>query len=233
MRRLALIVLIGALVAAPALAATRSEHKFSMTFSKKAPATATGVSFLTDRFAYTPPAVGRPADRVAKTVFVMAPGTRTDTRAVTRCSEKAARSILGCPAGSKVGSGTATAITGISTLDPVTLKVAVYAAKNGLWAHLTGLSDEVIPLAMTANKITAEVPRSCNPGGSLADDCANGDTVLKTLDIKIARKAKGRRALIRTPAACPKSGVWTNRAIYTYVNGDTEVQSQTTPCRKR
>ena len=236
MRRLSLLILAVVLVATTAaFAATRSEHKFSMTFSKKTPGVATGISFVTDRFAYQPPAVGQPADRVAKTVFVMQPGTRTDTRAVPTCSLATIEGDLGadgCPAGSKIGSGKAVALTGIAALDPATFDVTVYAAKNGLLAYLKGLSLTTIPLTMRANKITAEVPRTCNPGGSLADGCSNGEVVLQRLSVKIDRRSRGGRALIRTPRTCPRSGTWTNTATYAYANGDTETQTVKSPCRK-
>jgi hypothetical protein len=233
MRRLSVVILLAAFLVAPASAGTRSEHHFKMAFSKKAPNVSTGVSFGTDRFAYTAPPVGQPTDRVAKTVFVMHKGTRTDTRAVPNCTLAILQeSSTGCPAGSQVGSGKAQAISGLIDLDPIDMDVTVYAARNGLLAHLGGASPMNIAMSMKDNTITADVPRTCSPGGSLADNCSNGDIVLKTLSVKLNARKRGSRALIRTPRRCPASGVWTNKAVYTYVNGDTETQKVTSKCRK-
>ena len=232
MSRLPVVLVLAAILAAPAAAATRSEHHFKMSFSKKAPNVPTAVSFGTDRFNYAAPPIGQAADRVAKTVFVMHPGTRTDTRAVPNCTLATLEANPdGCPSGSKVGAGTATAITGLTGLDPVEFDVTVYAARNGLLAHLAGLTIQNIELAMKGNRITADVPRICSPGGSLGDNCSNGDTVLKTLNVKLDARKRGKRALVRTPRRCPASGVWTNKAIYAFVNGDTETQTTTTKCR--
>jgi hypothetical protein len=235
MRRLPVVLalILAVVLAVDATAVTRSEHHFKMSFAKKAPGVPTAVSFGTDRFAYTAPPLGQAADRVATTVFVMHPGTRTDTRAVPNCTLATLEGNPdGCPAGSKVGTGTATAITGLSGLDPVSFEVTVYAARNGLLAHLSGLTIQNIELAMKGNRITANVPRICSPGGSLEDGCSNGDTVLKTLSVKLNARKRGTRALVRTPRRCPASGVWTNKAIYTFVNGDTETQTAATKCRK-
>jgi hypothetical protein len=235
MRRLPLLIILALVVATPAVAATRSEHHFSMSFSKKTPATSTGISFVTDRFSYVAPPVGQKADRVAKIVFTMAPGTKTDTRATAVCSKAQLEQggLTACPAGAKVGTGTATAITGLVDLDPVSFQVTVLAKRYGLLAFLAGGGvTQIVELSMSGNKITTEVPRICSPGGALENDCANGDTVLKQMSVKIAPHKRGKHMLVRTPKRCPKAGVWTNTATYTFVNGDTETEKSTTPCRK-
>ena len=234
MSRLPLVVVLALAVAAPAVAATRSEHHYAMSFSKTKPATSSGISFLTDRFNYVAPPVGQKADRVATIVFKMAPGTKTDTRATALCSKAKLEQVgvAGCPSGSKVGTGSAIAITGLVDLDPVKFDVTVLARRNGLLAFLAGGGvTQIVELAMSGNKITTEVPRICSPGGSLANDCVNGDTVLKQMSVKITPHKRGGHALIQTPKTCPKSCVWTNTATYTFVNGDTETEQVTSKCR--
>lgn len=229
-----ILLAVAALAAVPASATTRDEHEFTMSFNTTRPASSAGIKFLTDRVGYVPPVAGQPADRVARTVFALPPGTRTDTRAVPNCSAKKLMEGGGdaCPPRSKVGSGTAIAITGISLIDPIPLKVTVYVGKAGLLAHLTGLQTAVVDLRMKGNRISTDVPRTCLPPGTLADGCSNGEAVLKTLDVKLGARKKGDRALIRTPRTCPATGVWTSRAVYTFVNGDSETVSATSPCRK-
>lgn len=231
---LPIALLAAGALAAPAAAATRTEHDFSMKLTKSRPSTPTGVSFLTDRVSYVPPAFGQPADRVARTVFSMPAGTRTDLGAVPQCTKAALEEggVGACPAGSKIGSGTASAITGLVSLDPVPFTVTVFASSTGLLAHLAGLQTSVIELGMKGSRITADVPRTCLPPGTPADNCRLGDVVLKTLNVKLAARRSGRRSLITTPRRCPSTRVWTYKAVYTYVNGDTETQTTTTRCRR-
>ena len=223
MTRLPLILVAGALAVTPALAATRSEHKFAMTFSSRTPGTPTAVSFLTNRTAYKGTQAGKAADRVTTTTFTLAPGTRTNLAAFPKCSKSAlkANPASGCSAASKVGTGTATVIVG--TLKPTPFTATLYVAKHGLLALLVGAQTQIIGMTVNGNKIVAKVPRTCFPA-----NCKGGyiEAVLKKLTIHLN---KGK--LITTPRTCPKSGKWTNSVVYQYVNGDTEKQTSTSPCK--
>ena len=224
MRRLPIAILAGVLAATPALAATRSEHHFSLTFSSTKPGTSTGVKFLTDRFNYKAPPQGQPADRVATVTFTMPPGTRTNLAAYPKCSKAAleARGPSACPSGSKVGTGKATVITGLP-IDPITLSAQVFTKQGGLLAYLTGSGQtQVIEMSMSSNKIVAQVPRRC----LIATDCSKGEAVLKSLTVTLK---PGK--LVKTPRTCPGSGKWTSAAVYKYVNGDTERQTSKSPCK--
>ena len=213
--------------------ATRSEHKFTMKFTTIKKNTSTGVKFTTNRFAYKPPPFGQKADRVSKIKFVMAKGTRTSTSGLKLCSKSKLQSKgpSGCPSGSKVGSGSATIITGISVFDPVRASVQVFAKKNGLLTYILttqGVSS-VVDLALKGNTITAPVPAKCVvPNESPAQGCPSGEAVIKILTVKILPKGK----LIQTPKSCPSTGQWINKATYTYANGDTETEKSNSPCKK-
>ena len=224
MTRLPIAILAGVVAATPALAATRSEHHFSLTFSAKQPGTSTGVKFLTDRFAYKAPPQGQPADRVANVTFTMPPGTHTNLAAYPKCTKAAldAKGPGGCPSGSRVGTGKAVVITGLP-IDPITLTAQIFTKRSGLLAYLTGSGQtQVIEMSMSRNKIVAPVPRKC----LVATDCTKGEAVLKTLSVTLT---KGK--LVKTPSTCPRSGKWGSTAVYKYVNGDTERETSTSPCK--
>jgi hypothetical protein len=224
MKRLPIAILAGVVATTPALAATRSEHHFSLTFSAKKPGASTGVKFLTDRFNYKAPPQGQMADRVATVTFTMPPGTRTNLAAYPKCTRAAleAKGPQACPSGSKVGTGKATVITGLP-IDPVTLTAQVFVKRAGLLAYLTGSGQtQVIEMSMSRNKIVAPVPRKC----LVATDCSKGEAVLKTLTVTLQ---KGK--LVKTPSTCPRSGKWTSSAVYKYVNGDSERETSTSPCK--
>lgn len=224
MKRLALIALATAIAATPALAATRSEHHFTLAFSKKTPSTQTAVKFVTDRYEYRAPPQGRVADRVATTTFVMAPGTRTNLAPYPKCSKAALldKGPMACPKGSRVGSGKAAVITGLP-IDPITLTAQIFVKRGGLVAYLTGSGQtQVIEMSVQRNKIVAAVPRKC----LIESDCTQGEAVLKLLSVTV-----NPGKLITTPPKCAASHKWTNTAIYKYVNGDVERQTSTTPCK--
>lgn len=223
------------LAALPAAAAVRKGHTFKLTLSAKTTKTSTGATFSTDR-AYTAPAAGTKPLLVTKVVFALPAGTKVNTAAATRCSLATLQSqgAAGCRAGTAIGSGSAVAITG-TALDPVRERIDVFATTSGMAAILTGLQTIVLPLKVSANKLTANLPRLCLPPGTLADDCSKGESVLKTLNIKIKAKTTGSGAkakrLLTTPAHC-SGGTWTSRATYTFANGDRDVQTSTSLCRR-
>jgi hypothetical protein len=219
-----LVALALAVVSVPALAATRQEHRFNLTFTAKSTGSPTGITFLTDRFGYKAPPQGQLADRVATTTFVMAPGSRTNANAYPACSKSAlvARGPMACPKGSRVGSGKAVVITGLP-IDPINMTAQIFTTRNGLLTYLTGSGQtQVIALSMKANKIVAAVPRKC----LVPSDCTQGEAVLKKLTVTLK---PGK--LVMTPAKCPSNHKWTNSVLYKYVNGDTERQTSTSPCK--
>ena len=224
MKKLPFVLLLTALMVVPAWAATRHEHKFSLTFSSKSPRAASGITFSTDRFSYKAPPPGQAADRVGSVTFQLAPGTRINTKAFPSCSKSALteRGPDACPSGSQVGSGKAVIITGLP-LDPVQMTAKVFTTKGGLLTYLTGSGQtQVLGLVAAGSKIVAPVPHVCPTG-----DCSQVEAVLKKLTVTLK---PGK--LVTTPATCPAAGKWTNRALYKFVNGDTETEKSTSACRR-
>ena len=224
MKKPIVVALALALASVPALAATRHEHHFNLAFSAKSTGSPTGITFLTDRYTYKAPAQGQLADRVATTTFVMQAGTRTNSNAYPACSKSAlaAKGPMACPKGSNVGSGKAVVITGLP-IDPINMTAQIFTTRNGLLTYLTGSGQtQVLALSMKGNRIVAAVPQKC----LVPNDCTQGEAVLKKLTVSL--KA-GK--LITTPAKCPASRKWTNTVIYKYVNGDTEKETSTSPCK--
>lgn len=236
----ACLLLIAAIAATllavnPVAAALRSEHTLKLKLSAKTTKKSTGATISTTR-TLSPADAAAKAVRVTKIVFALPAGTKFNTAAATRCSVAAlqARGAAGCKAGSAIGGGTAEAITG-TPFDPIRQQVAVYATKSGLAAILTGVQTAVLPLKLKGNKITAVLPRICRPPGTLANDCASGDILLKALDVTLKAKTRGKgsklKRLITAPASCA-GGRWKSSATYTFSNGDTEVRRASATCRR-
>jgi len=232
---IAVAVALVLLAAIPAAAAVRSEHTLTLKLSAKTPKKSTAATITTTRTP-APPGPDGKALLVTKIVFALPSGTKFNTGAATRCSVATlqAQGAAGCKADSAIGGGTAAALTG-TPFDPIRQNVAVYATTTGLAAILTGLQTAVLPLKVKDNKITVALPRICRPPGTLANDCATGDIILKELDIKLDAKTKGSgsktKRLITTPSKCV-GGKWRSSATYTYSSGDTEVRKSTTSCRR-
>jgi hypothetical protein len=225
MKRLPVIALAAVIAATPAYAAVRHEHKFGLTYTAKTTRSTTGVKFLTNRVNYKAPPQGQAADRVASTTFVLAPGTRINVGAYPKCTAAAlnAKGPQACPKGSNVGTGKATVITGLP-IDPIELSAQIFAKSVGLLAYLTGSGQtQVIEMSISGNKIIAAVPQKC----LIPSDCLKGEAVLKLLSVTL-RPGK----LVTTPTKCPATHKWTNTAIYKYVNGDTETETSSTPCKR-
>jgi hypothetical protein len=224
MKRLSIIILAAAVAATPAYAAVRHEHKFGLTYTAKTTHAQTGVKFLTNRSNYKAPPQGQAADRVASTTFVLAPGTRINVAAYPKCTAGAleAKGPQACPKGSNVGTGKASVITGLP-LDPIVLTAQIFAKNSGLLTYLTGSGQtQVLEMAIKGNKIVAAVPQKC----LIPKDCLKGEAVLKLLSVTLK---PGK--LVTTPSKCPDTHKWINTAIYKYVNGDTEKETSSTPCK--
>ena len=122
-----------------------------------------------------------------------------------------------------MGTGKAVVITGLPTVDPLNMTAEIFTTKGGLLTYLTGKGQrQVIALTMKGNRIVAAVPRKClNPS-----DCTQGEAVLKRLSVTL-----NSGKLVTTPAKCPASHKWTNTVLYKFVNGDTEKETSTSPCK--
>lgn len=230
---LALVCALAGAVAVPVIAATRHEHKFSMKFSSKTSKSSTGLSFSTNRVGYKVPPPNTKADPVTKLVFTLQRGAKINTSAVPACSKSKLESQgpSACPSGSKIGSGSATVITGLPALDPVREKVTLFAKKGGILSYLQGAQNLVIELKVSGNKLTTNVPRVCLPPGTVAQGCPNGEAVLTIFKSNIKAKKTSKGSLITTPSKCPSSHKWTNKVGYTFRNGDTETEQSTSLCR--
>jgi hypothetical protein len=233
---LAAAVVAGLGVAVPVSAAVVNEQTFKLTPSSKKPKASSGITFSTDRKNYTVPAPPAKPVTVQRTVFMLPAGSKIDVTAASACSLSvlAKQGAAGCP-GKSIGSGKAIIVTNVPVLPSIEEDVAMFATKTGMAAQLTGLQTLTLPVKVAGRKITVDVPRLCLPGGTPANNCATGEAVLKSLNVKIKAKTKGSgsksKRLITTPANCV-GGKWTSRAGYAYSNGDVETQTSTSTCQK-
>ena len=155
---------------------------------------------------------------IARAVFRLPPGTRINTAAVERCTAtdeeiRAQGPAAACPPGSKVGSGTLTAVTGFGPpTDPVAGEVTVFNGPDQLIEVVTVPGTQTVAgmdrLTIDGNVLTAHPPAT--PGGP-----PDGRTAVKDIQLKI-----DRGGYITAPAECGSAG-WGYSAHYEFANGAT------------
>ena len=185
------------------VAVAAGSQSYSQKFTVKHPGKPTGVT------------ISAAGPVQPKTITLTFPaGTKINQRATPRCTP-----TLSCPGAALLGWGTATLRvngTGVTQSMPIT----VYNRKGGLlllvWAPGTGQ----IPLepTLSGRTLTLSVPTL--------------PVTLKALKLTINKVGKGPGAYMRTPATCPKAGVWKFTARFDYPNGTSTTRTSRSACVK-
>ena len=223
-KRIVLIALLG--VAVPSVALATS--KFKATFALSYLSLHTGVSSgLTTFMTWSDPAAPGGVPKVIKQITLRFPGgTLFDTSALPTCSasDTAIKRIgaSACPAASKLGAGTTVGAArgGVRFNTLVALfnapgKIIVLVTLNG--APITEFRDTVQRSAIIVHPVLP-------PGVSL-----------ERLFLRVGPHSSGhghaRKAYMRTPSSCPKSGRWKIISTFRYADSSSETLTSTTPCR--
>jgi hypothetical protein len=225
----ALAVLTGGLVlAVPAFGSPQFLSSFEGSYTARAPATGAGFdAFMT----WSDP--GEPGGKpkaVKKIKVDFAPGGRLNTSALPACKasdlDVQVRAVRACPKNTILGTARGQAVYPGST--PFNTFTTLFNARRHIIVVvtldtqkgrlLTNFRDDVRRSSITVNiKVLGSI--------SLIQFRAHVPPH--------SRKAKGKRqAYFTTPKACPTTGVWTNTATFTYVDGSSDQHSSTTPCGK-
>ena len=227
----AIIIFLMLLASAPALARTHVPRQdLTMRFTSAVPGTSTGtrVSIL---FRNPSDPGGKPIP-VRREVFIFPRGTRFDPTVVPRCDARPEELMLlgasACPARSRVGGGRALAISG-TPFDPVSLDISAFENGGGLSLLTTVRTLGLRFVARGVRKgrrLAVKYPRA--PGGP-----PDGQTALREVHNRFAARSSGRRAYVRTPPFCPRSGRWRFVGRFTYSDGITQTAVSFQRCRRR
>ncbi len=221
-----------ALTAATALAASETTT-FSFKQTSKGEDASTGIAFKT---AFGDPAApgGVPAG-LKSFKIVMAKGTKIDPAGAVQCkatdAELMAEAAAACPAASKIGTGsaTATSATGANVKVGAVIFNEKTAAGKNAFLFLFLLNDAyaaVFDAPVKGNTLSASGLTGALPGG----------LVVTQFSGNIAKHSKGkgkkRHDLITTPRTCkPGAKKWVNTATFTFVNGDKDTGTSSSPCK--
>jgi hypothetical protein len=213
-----------------AAAAPGAPVDFALTLSSRAPSTATEAG-LYIRYRAPGSASGKPSP-LRRVVLEAPAGSRFDGGAVPACHAGDGELILlgraACPAASRVGGGTVTAVSGFGPpLDPVTLEATFFNTGRGLLQLLTvpgtGVAAAVVRGRFSAPNTIAFDHLPSVPGGP-----PDFGTAVRTVDVRVG--GGSRRAFLTTPPACPPGREWASQLTYTTADGHTYTAQSTSAC---
>jgi hypothetical protein len=225
------VVAAAAAVAAPtALAGARADYKQS--FTTPVPGASTGID--TQILYKNPSDPDAKPIPVRREVFTFPAGATYDESVVPDCNATDAEIMLlarsACPAESWIGGSVGdTMMTGFPGAGEAPLDVDAWddAGDTVIFGrdHASGIGF-VTRAHREGQVVTVDVPRS--PGGP-----PDGESALRRVHHVFGARSLGTRAYTRTPPTCPKSGVWTFRAQFTFADGVVEDDSYDMPCSSR
>jgi hypothetical protein len=215
---------LAVLVPGAAQAAPRAE--MTLRFAAQKPGTTTSMHLrATYRGAGDPD--GKPSPIHSATIEAPT-GTRLASASIPACAasdeEFRARGRDACPAESRLGAGTLTAITGFGPpFDPFLTDVTVFKTEEG-WVEVVQQPGTSVGLGADRASIkgsTVTLAPPPTPGGP-----PDGRTAIRDVDLNFP--ATG---FVVTPPACPADGLWRARGAFTFEDGVTATAIATTPCR--
>ena len=164
-----------------------------------------------------------------KIVVELPQGMRLDTGVVPNCnasdSDLMTQGAAACPAGSKVGGGVVTVVTGFGPpIDPSATDVTTFQGPPDQLIDLITLPGTGRPLAVDRihlNGRTLSDEPAPVPGGP-----PDGRAAVRKVDLALQPRSVAdgatRRAYITTAADCPASGAWAFRITVFYDDGLTD-----------
>jgi hypothetical protein len=209
MRKFVVLGVLAVVAAATAAVAFASSEATTFSFkqSSHAEGSSTGIAFKVE-FGDPDAANGLPSG-LKDFKITMPKGAKIDPAGAPQCKTTAAdlmsKGAAACPVATRIGTGKATATDGTTIVD-VAYAAAFDAPVKGNTLSAKGLTGAV-------------------PGGLLVTKFSG------TIGKHSKGRGKKKHNLITTPAACPKSKKWTNKASWAFVGGDKDTSTSTSGCK--
>lgn len=208
--------------------AAREHVTFQWDLSARDPGTPSGLRIR----AGIPDRNGKPP-QLERVVYYLPAGMGLDGTVVPACSatddDFNTKGRDACPAETRVGGGTLTAVSGVGPpVDPLSTEATIYQGHNEFIEVFTPPgSDRVVAIdhaRFGPGTLTLNPPPA--PGGP-----PDGHTTPKDIDFTFPAHTVGERTLFRAPPTCPSPNGWVARVVATYAGGETESATSTTPCQ--
>jgi hypothetical protein len=218
-------------LAVPANSAVNGNAALRLTFTSTQPGASTGIR-VDVRLGDPVGSDNKPRQLTAARIQLPT-GTVIKTSARPQCTAPdpvlQTAGALGCPADSRVGSGSVTAVTGFGApVDPLVGDDAVFNGEDELIEIVTppgapAPAAGVDRLTISGSTLTAHPPTV--PGGP-----PDYTTNIKRIRFVVPAHGSGADAYITTPPRCPRSGHWRTVATFTFAGGMTDRVTADTPC---
>jgi len=207
---------------------------FQLSLGSRQPASATALNL---HVLYKNPADPSAKPSPVTEAVIQAPaGTAFDGHAISVCSASDTELMLlgpdACPAGSEVGTGTLSMLTGCGApVDPLLFDVTLLNGGGDIIQVVsdqhTGVRVDVSHAALTAPNTLTETPApepGCPP---------DFQSAIREVDFHFdQRTGPAGKAFITTPANCPASGLWSSQIAATVADGHTYTAVSVTPCTR-
>jgi len=223
----AIIGVLALAVAGIALASEQFVQTYKLTYTTASEKATTGVNTL---FTAADPGEANQTPKAARRVTItFHKGTTFDTTVPVRCNKTdqqvQASAAAGCPAKSKVGSGTAQGRVGdlngaAADLDLVAYnanKAIIFLAK-GKAGSITDGQNFAFRGKLDGTRLTTNVPQF------------PFNTSITRFNLKVIKVARGTTKYIRTPSICPSTKKWTTKAAFVYADGTTASRTSRSTC---
>jgi hypothetical protein len=232
-RTTAIAITAAVAAALPAVAQAGPRFDYRQQFTTDRPGASTGIDTeILYKHPNDPDAKPIP---VRQEVFTFPVGTRFDESVVPDCtvSDLELRLIgpSACPEETWVGGGNDnTSMTGFPGSGETPILADAFEYGGGRF-RVVGQAEQ-LPLRFIAQgrregrTNTVDIPQT--PGGP-----PDGENALRRIHNVFPPRSAGRRAYLRTPRRCPKSGVWTFKARLTFADGGVERNVYRMPCRRK
>ncbi|MFL5827340.1 MAG: hypothetical protein ACJ76V_12515 [Thermoleophilaceae bacterium] len=230
----ALVAMFALVGAAVAMATAQFKQTAQITFSSKKVNSLTGLKInLNAQDPGAPHAKPSPATKV---VVSLPKGAKVDTSAAKVCtasdSDFNSKGANACPAGSRLGTGTADAITGLGAgIDPVVENIIAFAGKNQIIFLLTpkGAIGQTATIRgkIKKNVVTTPVPAFPIPGAG------NASLTKFQVNLKAVSSGSGskKKRSVTTPPTCPKAKNWVTTTKFNYEDGTTATVKSRSSCK--
>jgi hypothetical protein len=223
----------GAVAALPTAAHAGARFDYRQVFTTPVPGASTGVD-TTILYKHPDDPNAKPIP-VRQEVFTFPAGTQFDDSIVPDCTVPDIQLQLqgesACPQESWIGSGHGnTSMTGFPGAGENAITANAFDYGSGEFRVLGASAD--LPIRAVAHGrregriTTVQIPST--PGGP-----PDGEGALRRVHNVFPARSLGRRAYVRTPKTCPRSGTWLFKASLTFADGAVDNASYRMPCRRR
>jgi hypothetical protein len=226
------------LLAIAGVAYAATQQKFDESFTTSSPARSAGLKFSLEGSDPANPANQRPKPSNSIDIF-FASGTVVNSKGAVQCKatdpDFQAKAEKACPASSRIDNGSSTqnaAEAKLSSGGPIAVKIFAFNRKGGLILYLKpSIGAPFVLRPALKGKAGKQHLLTTIPKIAVT---ATEEVILTKFKLGTKAKHVGSTAFIKTPpkTKCPKSKLWTFKAVFNYRDGTKQTVTDTQKCKR-